>query len=169
MASQPTSKAELLDRIQRAWDDFNAYLNSLTGEQLTALTDAAGWTVKDHLLHLAVWEEGVYALLQRRDRAAAMGLDKETFESGDFDRMNAVIQRRYQDLPLEESLRKFHDVHQRLLENIQSLSEEDLVRPYRDYAPDSTSDRPVYAVISGNTFGHYEEHRPWIEAIVNKG
>ena len=64
MADNPdVSTAELLSRTKLGWDSLQAYIKSLTPEQLTVPTDPAGWTVKDHLIHLAVWEDGIVAVL----------------------------------------------------------------------------------------------------------
>jgi len=162
------SKSELLEQMRRGWDDFQAYLQTLSEAQLSQPTDAAGWTAKDHVIHLAVWEAGIDALLGRESRWERMGLDAATWASGDFDAMNAVIQRRHKDMPLVEVLRTFQDVHQRLIGKIALLSDEDLQRPYRAYQPDSDRDAPVIGWIMGNTYEHYAEHRPWIEAIVER-
>src|SRR5260370_42317118 len=89
------SKSELISNIERGWDDFQAYLKSFTEMQLIDPTDAVGWTVKDHLGHLAVWEDSVYALLTKQPRREYMGVDRETWKSGDYDRINAVIRERY--------------------------------------------------------------------------
>lgn len=162
------TKAELLSAIDKGWDDIQAYLDTLTEQQLTQPTDPAGWTAKDHVIHLAIWEDGINALLEKRDRVAAMGIDPETWESHDYDRINAIIQQRYHDLSWAEVQHKRQQVHQHLLTIIQSLSDADLQRPYRDYQPDSTADKPVIGWINGNTFEHYEEHIPWIKAIVER-
>lgn len=159
--------AELVRRMQQGWNEFQAYLKTLTVEQMTQPTDAAGWTVKDHVMHLAVWEDGIYALLRRQSRPERMGLDAETWESGDYDRMNAIIQQCHRDKSLKDVLDSFQETHRQLVDHIQTLSDADLMRPYRDYAPNSTADRPVYVYIVGNTYGHYEEHHPWIDAIAN--
>ncbi len=164
--SQAVSVAELLRRMENGWTAFQSYLKTLSDDQLTKRTDAQGWTVKDHLSHLVVWEDGINAFLTKQPRAAAMGLDEQTFASHDFDKMNAVIQQHWKDRSLADVLKAFQEVHQALMNKIRMLKDEDLVRPYRDFQPVSSSDSPMYATIVGNTYGHYEEHRPWIEAIV---
>lgn len=159
---------QLLDRIEIAWNDLNSFLSHLSAEQLTAPTDAGGWTVKDHVIHLAVWEEGIRALLQKQSRHEAMGISEDLWNSGSADDYNAVIQQRYKDMPLDEVIQSSGDIHRRLVDTIRSLSDEDLQRPYRYYAPASDRDAPVINWIGGNTFWHYEEHLPWIRAIVGK-
>ncbi len=159
-------KQNLMNQINAGWDKFQDYIGTLTPEQLTGPTDAAGWTVKDHIIHLAVWEDSVRAMLQGKDRAAEMGLDHDTWASGDYDRQNEVIRQRHQDVPLEDVLSTFRDVHARLLEKLNELTDHDLLRPYNYWQRESTSERPTIDVIVSNTHEHYAEHIPWIEAIV---
>ncbi|MBC7872040.1 MAG: hypothetical protein H7Y09_14435, partial [Chitinophagaceae bacterium] len=47
-----------------------------------------------------------------------------------------------------------------------TLSDADLMRPYNYYQPESAQAAPIIDRIAGNTFGHYEEHIPWMQAIV---
>src|SRR4051794_1166729 len=95
------TKVELLRRMQAGWDELNRYIASLSDQQLTGPTDAAGWTVKDHLIHLAIWEDSVFGILEGLARHDYMGVDQEIWESGDFDRINAVIQQRFHDMPID--------------------------------------------------------------------
>lgn len=168
-SAKPISKADILERIKKGWNELNRYVATLTEAQLTAPTDAAGWTVKDHLMHLAVWEDGVEALLSGQDRIARMGLDAETWNSHNYDRMNAVIQKRYQAESLASVHQKRQAIHERLLQQIASMSDADLHKPFSHYQTDSTRDYPIYDTILGNTDAHYDEHRPWMEAIVRGG
>lgn len=162
------NKANLLRRIEKGWNDFQAYLGTLSDVQLTEPADAAGWTAKDHLIHLAIWEEGVIALLEGQSQRAGMAIDQATWQRGE-DAINAAIQKRYHDLPLDEVRQTLRQTHERLLAQINSLVDDDLLRPYRHYQPDSDREQPVVAWIVGNTFEHYAEHRPWIAAIVGQG
>lgn len=162
------SKTELLSNMQRGWNELDAYVQSLSEAQLTGPTDAASWTAKDHLMHLAVWADGITAMLNGEVRRERMGLDAETWASRDFDRMNAVIQQAHQDKPLAEVLTALHDAHHALYIKAQSLSDDDLRRPYNYFDPTSPQDRPIIGWIIGDSYGHYEEHIPWIEAIVKQ-
>ncbi len=160
------SKTELLAKMQDGWSHFQAYLKTLTDKQLTTPVDDVGWTVKDHLVHLAAWEDGIAALLKKQSRRERMKVDPEAWNSGDFDKINAVIQSRYKDKSLADVLKMFEDAHRRMVEAVQQLSDQDLRRSYRAFDQNSTSENPVVGSIIGNSYGHYEEHRPWIEAIV---
>jgi hypothetical protein len=166
VASQkPMSKAELLEKIDKGWNDFNAFLMSLTPPQVTVPTDAAGWRALDHVIHLADWENGVLAMLNKEDRAAGMGVDKATWATEDFDKINDILQKRSKDKTLEQARQYVMNIHQRFVDKIQSLTDEDLQRPYKYYQPDSDREAPVIKWVQMNTYEHYAEHTPWIAAI----
>lgn len=162
----PFSKTELLARINNGWDALQGYLKTLTDEQMTVPTDAAGWTVKDHVIHMAVWEDGIEALLHSQDRPARMGLDQAAWNSRDYDRMNAIIQQQNQTLPLAEIYRRFDAVHSRLVATVTAMTEDELQYPYAHFQPGMDETRPIWGWIVSNTFEHYAEHTPWIAAIV---
>ncbi|HVU15061.1 MAG TPA: ClbS/DfsB family four-helix bundle protein [Phototrophicaceae bacterium] len=163
------NKAQLLAEIEQGWNQLNAYLDTLTEAQLTQPTDAAGWTAKDHIIHLAVWEDSMNALLEGKSRMESMGVvDRDAWQRGDWDAVNAVIYQHNQDLSLSEVRQHFRDVHEHLINKIEAMSDEELQRPYRFYQPDSTFEGPVISTMIGNTAAHYAEHQPWIDKIVHR-
>jgi len=166
-AKRITTQAEALNAMRTGFDEFNAYLDTLTEQQLTQPTDAAGWTAKDHVIHLAIWEDGVNALFAGQNQMRSMGVDNpEAWAKGDWDTLNTVIWQQNKNLSLAKVRQRFRDVHTRLLATVESLTDSDLQRPYNSYQPESTYTGPVINTLIGNTSHHYAEHRPWIEAIV---
>jgi hypothetical protein len=163
------NKAELLTKTRASWDALNAYVATLDEQQRTQLTDAAGWTVKDHLIHLAVWEDGIWALLNRHDRATEMGVDAETWKRWNFEEINGVIQQQHKDDLWAEVEQKRQASHKRFVEQIAATSDDDLERPARDFQVNSTSNTPVIQVVTGDAFAHYDTHLPWIKAIAEGG
>ena len=163
---QQWTTAELLTAIESGWNEFQAYLATLSPAQMTGPTDAAGWSVKDHVMHLAIWEKGIVALLKREDRQQAMGLDDDAWNGHDYDVMNAIIRDQHAGLSLDAVKQAFADIHGQLVARIGAMADADLQRPYSDYADDPGNDRPVVGYIVGNTFEHYAEHQPWIEKVV---
>jgi hypothetical protein len=163
-----TSVANFLAALQAGWDDLDAFLTRLSERQLTQLTDAAGWTVKDHVIHMAVWEDSMNALLEHQSRQQRMGIDDDTWENGNTDQVNALIQQQHKNLAWDEVQHQYQAIHQRFIANIQALADADLLRPYGDYDSTWDSRDPVLASLVGNSFGHYAEHRPWMETIANQ-
>jgi len=170
-APDKITTSELLAQFDEKWADIQAFIAALTPGQYTSPTDAAGWSVQDHLLHLAEWEAGVVALLNHQDRAAAMGLSPEQWTSGDYDAMNEVLRRnaRQYGASPETVQARLNDVHQQLRQQITALSDADLEKPYNAWFPEPDRDHPIRNTIIGNTIEHYPEHIPWMQAIIDSG
>ena len=173
-AETPSSvrdKADLLERIQRSRLALDATLDRLSEAQLTAPGPDGGWSVKDHLAHITAWEQGIVALLHRRPRWAAMGLDEAAIRGADEDAINAVLYEQAKDRPLDDVLAAFHDSYRQILVTVDGLSDADLFRTYSHYAPDEPgedSGDPIIGWIIGNTYEHYDEHHRWIKALVER-
>jgi hypothetical protein len=163
------TKQEMLRRIQDGWDELQRYLKTLTPEQLTQPKDAAGWTVKDHIMHLAVWEGGIVAVLKGESRQAHMGVDDATWKmdwrADDFFRINDVIFQQHKNKSLDAALSALQTAHEGMMAAVGGLSDADLTRPYNYFDASSTSERPVWDYIAGDSYDHYGTHRPWIAAI----
>jgi uncharacterized protein (TIGR03083 family) len=164
----PQTKADLLVWMTQGRTALEQVLGQLSEAQLTASGPNGGWTVKDHLAHLAAWERGIAALLQRRPRWAAMGLDEATISNYDEEGVNALIYRQNKDRPLTEVLADFHEAHRQILAALDDLSDAELFKPYASYSGEPAGDdtRPIVGWIAGNTYEHYAEHQAWIEAML---
>ena len=168
MTLNTLDKDQLLAQIAQGWAELNAYLDSLTETQASQPTDAAGWTVKDHVIHLGVWEDGIWALLNYQSRHEQMGLDLDTFQSRDFDRMNAVIQKQHRDLSWDEVRARATRMHTRVMETVTAFTADQLLLPQSTYA-NGVNARPDAVVewVKGDTYEHYAQHLPWMQAIVS--
>ena len=160
------NKAELLSQIQAGWDNVDTFLSTLSDAQITQPTDAAGWTVKDHVIHMAVWEDGLTGFLDKQDRRAYMGIDEAIWKPDNDDPINDVIYQRNKDLSWAEVQQKRQEVHTKLLKQIEAMSDETLQGAYGVFNPNSQSERPITNYISGATILHYADHIPWMAAIV---
>jgi uncharacterized protein (TIGR03083 family) len=161
----PRDKAELLERIEQARAALDQTIAHLSDAQLVAPGPYEGWSVKDHLAHLAAWEQGIAALLQRRPRYAAMGVDAPTNPTAGTDGINAVIYQRDKDRPLAEVLADFRQAQQALLAALAPLSDADLLKTYSHYQPDEPgkdSGAPILKWVASNTYEHYAEHVAWL-------
>jgi hypothetical protein len=163
----PQTKAELLARMAQGRAALEQALSQLSEVQLTTRKDQNGWSIKDHLAHMAAWEIGITALLQRRPRWEAMGLNEAAVSDHETDDLNDIIYRQHKDRPLAEVKAYFEEAHQQLLAALNRLSEMELFKPYAYYdESEITGDdsRPIINWIIGNTYEHYAEHQAWIEA-----
>ncbi len=169
MTEQPvTTKAELLAEIERTWLVLSTALERIPPPQLAA-KDAQGWTVKDHVTNMAIWERSVVFLLQGQPRHEGLGVAEALYEQDDVDAINAAIQQQHAELSFADALEQLRSVHGQMMALLDTLSDADLQQPYRHYLPDEPGEGdgpPVINVIYGNTAGHFEEHQAWIDALV---
>lgn len=168
--ADPINKAELLERIAQGRKEFESLINGLPEGQLTMQPADGGWTVKDHLAHIAIWDVGIAALLRRESRWDAMGLTVETARASTIDALNAAIEHRLSSLSLQEVLALFEKSYRDVLSSLANLDEADLDRLYRDFTPSEprSPDRQIREGILRNTAEHYAEHMGWIRNLLER-
>jgi uncharacterized protein (TIGR03083 family) len=164
-----TTKQQLLDSLAQARPQLEAFLDSLAHEQWSHPRDAAGWAVKDHLAHLAVWQDGITALLRYQPRWPTMGLSSEFVEANPIDTINDVIFQQHREKSVQEVQTMFNESRTRFLSVLSELSDDDLHRTYSHYQPFDTSTdsgAPILNWVVGNTSEHVMEHLLWMRAVV---
>jgi len=168
--TEPQDTEELLARIADGWAVLHQRIAPLSSAQLTTPGLDGGWSVKDHLAHLATWESMLIALLEGKPIHSAFGLSRAEYDALEStDALNAIIAEQNQGLSLDEVMERSEETHAQLVAKIGALAVEDLSKPITHFQPDDPDgpdERPVLVKIIGDTYGHYAEHLPWIEAIL---
>ncbi len=168
----PQSMTEFLTENERKRAEFEARITQLSKEQMTGPADAAGWTVKDHIAHLSAWERSIIFVLEGKPRHEGLGVPEEVYLiPGNYDEINEIIFENNKTRSLDDVLGEFHTVHADMLTLLNAMTWDDLNRTYAYYLPDEPGERseaPVWPLVYGNTGGHYEEHLPWINAILDQ-
>ena len=152
--------------IEAAWDRLVRLVNQV--EEAGGLNRAGGggWTVRDHLVHVAAWEHSLLALVEGRDRELAMGLSGGV---EGIDNVNEAIRKVHENDTADEALRYFRDSHARLVAALEKLNDADLQKPYSHYQPsDPDERRPVVGWVAGNTYEHYAEHVDWMNQLLSE-
>jgi hypothetical protein len=139
----------MLERIDRHWPEFWAKVERLP-DAAFASTTASGWTVQGMLAHVAAWQDET---THRLYRFLATG-DPQPVTDDDEDRYNARVAAESADRMPSDLRRALRRSFERLR---QAISELDIPLPDDDW---------VGAVVAGNSWGHYAEHLPEVEAAL---
>jgi Protein of unknown function (DUF1706) len=168
----PTSITELEARIEAHRLKLIVLIDSLSAPERDEIRDPAGWSTKDHVVHLSMWERSMDYLLNERPRHEGLGVDLEVYLGHDYDVTNDAIFRQHRERDWESVRAEFDEVHADLLQTLRAVGWDDLQLTYSHYAPDEPgedSGQPVVVYVAGNTFYHYDEHRAWIEELLASG
>ena len=142
------AQGALLDRIDAAWAQFRGAVDRLDTSALSVPT-ASGWTLGAMLAHVTAWHD---ATAFRVLRFGATGHTQPKVEEDD-DRFNARVAAETAELPHERILGSLRSSYDRLRHAVASLDGLD-------------ADGWVEHVVAGNTYEHYEEHLPEVEAAL---
>jgi hypothetical protein len=163
LESLPANKEELMERIRKSREALEMLIQPLSDAQLSEAGTGGAWAVKDHLAHLAAWEQFMLKhYLQSVPQHEAMGIDADTMKALDEDGINDVIYRRIKDRTAGEVLADYRRSYAQVLEMLEAMSFEELMQPL---FPGESPDRPRIIWVIGNTYQHYLEHRQWIREL----
>ena len=151
--------ATTLTNFDDAWDRLEQTVKGLDEHQLTGVRDPAGWAAKDHLIHLAKWEQALLASVDGIPRHQALGTDPATDGSEDWDGINAQIFRATRDRALDDVLETLRATH--------TTTRARLAAAVKRSEPSGAA-AALLKDVPGYT-EHYDQHRGWILALVGRG
>jgi hypothetical protein len=160
----PRNKQELRENIVWGGQMIEKIINSLSPQGLAEPGPDGGWSVKDHIAHLATWHGKAVSMMEGTPDYELMGLTKEESDQNDTDGINAIIYQHNRDKTLDQVLQDYRRTQQQVLDVLDAFPEKELMREY----PSRTSS-DVYHLqdfIIGNTYGHVQEHLEWIDALL---
>jgi DinB superfamily len=155
----PDTAAAALARFDHAWEALDKTVKTLDRRALTEVRDPAGWSAKDHLMHLALWEQALLARVDGRPRHEVLGLDASTEGSQDWDTLNAAIFARTRDEHLGDVLRTLQETHDTTRARLLTIVHGGAAAEKTDSARVLLEGLPDY-------IDHYDQHRGWIETLV---
>jgi hypothetical protein len=160
---------QFITSIDAAWQDLHAFLMAVTPDQASK-RDRAGWSVKDHVTHLAVWEDSVAILFRGGWRHEALGIEEPFYAASSFDEINEVIRARGAATGLQEAIRNLEGVHKQLMGHLSTLRDADLTAKVRQFFPQmpANEERSLRSLIWDVTGGHFAEHLDWMRDLVGR-
>lgn len=159
------NKAKLIEEILSERQQLEETLAKIEPGRMTAPELDGGWSVKDTLAHIVVWEQNMVTWL----KVALQGEEPHMLPPGfssweQIDEINAMYYQQNCDKPLAQVLDEFQASYEQTLEAVRNAPEPDLFEPLR-YP--WRKGEPLWHIVEANTSGHYQEHRlalqAWIE------
>jgi len=162
--TEQLNKTSILKQMSTSYAALEEILTSLDKKQYFTEGVIPGWSIKDVLAHIASWH---HRLLKWLDAAAR---NEEPTISGpdnveEMDALNAQFYQENKALPLDEVMADFRSSYQQIMDITQAMPEEDLMNPHR-FA--WSQGRPLWHLIAGDTFEHYQEHTAQIQEWLDK-
>ena len=147
----------LLNTIQTEYAQLESLVAPLNETQLCTAPFEGGWSIRDIMAHIAVWEQICSGWLADCVRGVTPQ-PSERIEVGVNDR----IYRENRDRSLAEVQELFHYAHQQFLHQVnlltQTLSEEDVNASHRFAWREHWPGSSLLAVIADNSYEHYHDH-----------
>jgi hypothetical protein len=143
--SMAEDKEALIADYRRARADLVAAIQGLTDDLMTERS-LDGWSVKDHLVHLSLWDDVRSSEVQRISAGfdSAWRMSDEQDEA--YNDMGHLLR---QDLSLAQARWEFSVSHQRLIDAISTATPRGL-------------DASLYGAAGLTRGAHDEEHAGWI-------
>ncbi len=151
MTTDDLTIAEMLDRIDSAWRDFEQSYAGLPDAGLLVHGVVDGWSVRDILAHVAVWD--AYALTALPGILETGEHPRYDYQDEPIDTFNARMTREKRGLSLDEVRAELGETHARLLAYLRSVPPDDI-----------TVNTPFRERLGADTWDHYPEHAAAIRA-----
>ena len=122
-------RQQLLTRLETAWAAFKDSFADLPDARLTEPGVTGDWSVKDILAHVSIWEDEAIKHLPHIIAGGRPPRYSVTY--GGIDAFNARMVEQRRALSLPDVLRQLDETHQRLIEVVQQMPEEQITRETR--------------------------------------
>ncbi|MEX2159579.1 MAG: ClbS/DfsB family four-helix bundle protein [Dehalococcoidia bacterium] len=159
----PRTAQDILDAIRRDRPVLEDAVTEMSAVPLDAVPRGGGWSVKDHMAHIAAWERMIVAHLTDGSDHEVAGMDAASFAAATLDEVNDSIYHLHHRDTLSQVREEFAAAHEAIVTLIESLPEDGFDRPYWD---DDPTRRPVHDKIAGDTYLHYVEHAVWVRELL---
>lgn len=155
-------RAELLSLMRNGRERLEATLSRIDPALMETPGIYENWTVKDMLAHLGWWERRVATILSTLRRGDDV---TDPIDGQDLDATNQKVYDEYHGKSLQE-VRQFEmEAYGDLQMLVEAASDDELFDPQHFAWAEG---EPFFHWIDGNTYGHYDEHLPALEALADQ-
>lgn len=156
----PGDKQDLIQRIRDERIKLVALLGIVSENEMLIPLEEDGWSVKDHVAHIVVWEKRMVEWLDVVKRGEVPQQLPPGMTWDDLDRWNEQTFKEDRERELKEVLADFNHFAEEVVQVVEGIPEDLLMRA------DSLAWRsgsPLWEMVAANTFWHYPEHRQAIK------
>lgn len=139
------NKAKVLEKLDKAWLEFNRSFAGLPERKMAEQGVTGDWSVKDLLAHVHWWEQETLTSLPVILAGGRTPRYSQLY--GGLDAFNTLMTEKYRNRPLHDIRKQLEASHQDLVSYLKSLPEEKFL----------TQERLVRR-LRNDTYGHYPEH-----------
>jgi len=160
---EPKSKKELLEMVTDGRSQFTSLINKIPEDRMLEKGVESDWSIKDILAHISSWEvkmSQAFSELQKSNDPPDWPTTDEAVHA-----LNADFYTANQNKSLKQVLSAYETSYEQALAVTKAMPESDLFDLDRF---DWRQGRPLWWMVAGNTFGHYEDHIPNSEAWLNR-
>ncbi len=161
----PKDKQDLIQRIRVERERLGTLLGNLSDNEMLIPLGEDGWSAKDHVAHIVIWEKRLVEWLHVVERGGVPQQLPPGMTWDDLDRWNEQTFEENRERELKEVLADFNYFTEEVVQVVGAISEDLLMRA------DSLAWRsgsPLWEMVAANTFWHYSEHwetiKNWQEA-----
>lgn len=147
------SQADTVEKVSHSRKTITELMERLSPQKYLVPAEDNGWTFKDILFHLVVWEKRMIRWIGMLQKGEVPEIRDPNFTLADLDRLNQITYDEHKDVPLYKALQGFLDLESQVLESVKRIEPHQYNKEYFD-------------IIAANTFLHYDEHKPAILRIV---
>jgi hypothetical protein len=158
------SKHEMLALIDREWQALADVQIELDREAMSQPGVESEWSVKDILAHIAAWERLMVQWLEESLRGETPNRPAPGQSWDDLDLFNEQLYLENKHKSLDDVRQESADIHARAVKIIGEMNESDLLDPHRF---EWRKGDPIWHLVAGNTWIHYEEHRQTISRWIS--
>lgn len=160
------TKTEMLQKIRQERQKLEALLQCISPEQMETPGVAGEWSVKDLLAHIVYWEQCMVHWLKEATTGQVPVMLTSNITGDDLDQINQTVYEQNRHRPLKDVQEEFRRSFQLAVKAVEDSAESDLCDaqrfPWR-------KGRPLWLMVAGNTWFHYQEHGEGIQAWLKSG
>ena len=156
----PKDKQDLIQRIREERSKLVALLGNVSENEMLIPLGDDGWSVKDHVAHIVIWEKRLGEWLKVVEREEVPQQLPPGMTWDDLDRWNEQTFEENHGRELKEVLADFNHFADEVVKGVGAIPE-DLLMQADSLAWRSGS--PLWEMVAANTFWHYPEHREAIK------